>query len=171
MLNFSATCSPWVHAGHREAVAVLTTGCLLNIDQLHRRRPCVRQDVCWPHIELDSGVSPTDEIDWFSAPHDWTTCFAESHNSWLFHQCVKLQVLGIACSYRVASLCFSRCGPLTSISRAVEQGIFRSTTGSWSFLEASATRQATQQTAWGDTGYHLFVISATCLVFAVSALS
>ena len=73
--------------------------------------------------------------------------------------------------HRVASLCFSRCGPLTSISRAVEHGIFRSTTGSWSFLEASATRQATQQTAWGETGCHLFVISATCLVFAVSALS
>ena len=165
MLNVSATCSPpWAHAGHPEAVAVLTTGCLLNVDQLHLRRPRVRQEVCWPHIELDSGVSPTDEIDWFSALHDWRPCFAESHNSRLFQQCVKLQVLGIACSYRVASLGFSSRGPMTPISRAVDHGIFRSTTWSWSFLEASATRQATQQTAWSETGYLLFVISATCLV-------
>ena len=149
-LNVSATCiRPWVHAGHPEAVAVLATGCLLNVDRLHLRRPCVRQEVCWPHIEPDSGVSPTDEIDWFSALHDWRTCCAESHNSRLFQQCVKLKVLGIACSYRVASLGFSSRGPMTSISRAVEHGIVRSTTRSCSFLEASATRQTTQQTDWG----------------------
>ena len=51
--------------------------------------------------------------------------------------------------YRVASLCFSRCGQLTSTNRAVDHGIFRSTTDNWSKLETSATRQATQQTDWG----------------------
>ena len=51
--------------------------------------------MCWPHIELDSGVSPTDEIDVFSALHDWRTCFAESHNSRLFQQCVKLELVKI----------------------------------------------------------------------------
>ena len=101
--------------------------------------------MCWPHIELDSGVSPTDEIDWFSALQDWRTCFAESHNSRLFQQCVKLKVLGIACSYRVGSLCFSRCGPLTSINRAVDHGIFRSTTESWSKLERLLRESALRQ--------------------------
>ena len=125
MLNVSATCSPpSLHAGHLEAVAVLTTGCLLNVDQLHLRRRCVRQEVCWPHIELDRGVSPTDDADWFCL-HDCRTCFAESHDSRLSQQCEKLQVLGTAFSHRVASLGFSSWGPMTSINRAVEHGIVR----------------------------------------------
>ena len=122
LLNVSATCSPPpVHAGHLEAVAVLTTGCLLNVVQLHLRWPCVRQEVCWPHIELDSGVSPLIKSLGFLLCMTGGR-FAESHNSRLFQQCVKLQVLGIACSYRAASLCFSICGPMTSISRAIEHG-------------------------------------------------
>ena len=45
MLNVSATCSrSWVHARHLEAVAVITTGCQINID---------------------SGGSATDETDRF----------------------------------------------------------------------------------------------------------
>ena len=63
-----------------------------------QRRPASPPKARWPHIELDSVVSPTDEIDWFSVLHDWRTCVAESHNSRLFQQCVKLQVVGIACS-------------------------------------------------------------------------
>ena len=46
MLNVSATSDPpWVLKGYLEGVAVLATGYLLNVDQLHLRRPCVRRCV------------------------------------------------------------------------------------------------------------------------------
>ena len=42
--------------------------------------------------------------------------------------CCEIPGAGISCLYRVASLGFSSLGPLTSINRAVDHGIVRSTT-------------------------------------------
>ena len=85
---------------------------------------------------------------------NWTMCISERVNATFItinrQRITQMSVYMPHSGYRVASLCFSRCGPLTSINRVVDHGIFLSTTKSWSELEISATRQATQQTDWGD---------------------